>query len=218
MYGVSDGEYAGKCLCYDCTAGLVQANIDAVAEFKEDTKKSLIKTGIGAAIGGLIGAAMGGIVGFIVGVGLGGSANLALRALGQFVKGAFNAASGDASGLFRALGTCIGAPFATIKKIASISWQMKKAQDILASDSAALEAMRDYFAYTLAMEQSEDTKSFDTLTAEGGELFGNSYANRVKANGEKAAQAELRKSVVQIAANGEIIRSFDPLKKPGKAA
>jgi len=212
MYGVSDGEYAGQSLCYDCTTGLVEANIAAVANFKANTKKSLIMTGVGAVIGGLMGAAMGGFFGFVIGFGLGGSLNIFLKAIWLFIKGGIGAASGNISGLVGSFILAFKAPFITIHKIASVSWQMKKAQDILASDSASLEAMRDYYAYTLAMEKTDDTKSFDSLTAEGGELFNNTYAKTVAAKGEKEAQAELRKSVVQIAANGEIIRSFEPLK------
>jgi len=172
---------------------------------------------IGAGFGALIGLSNGPI-GAIIGFGLGGSIDVMGRAIWLFIKGSMQAASGNASGLVAALILACKAPYITAKKIASISWQMKKAQEILASDSEALAAMRDYYAYTLAMEKADDTKDFDTLTAEGGELFGNSYARNVKANGEKAAQAELRKSVVQIAANGEIIRSFDPLEKGQKAA
>ena len=164
-------------------------------------------TGVGAGIGGLIGLT-GGFLGFIIGFGLGGSLNIALKSIGRFIKGLMSSSFEMMMGAFFMM---LLSPLATVKKIASISWQMKKAADVLASDAQTLEAMRDYFAYTQAMEKAADTKGFDALTAEGGELFNNSYARNVKANGEKAAQAELRRGVVQIAANGEIIRSFDPL-------
>jgi hypothetical protein len=219
MYGVSDGEYAGQTLCYSCTTGLVEANVAAVGAFKEKTKRDLIIIAVGAALGAIIGVASGGVFGLIIGMGVGGSILTALKGCGYMARGAFKAATGDGlSDMMTGLFMILLCPFKTIKKIASVSWQWKKAADILSSDSQVLEAMRDYYAYTQAMEKADDAKSFDTLTAEGGELFGNSYANRVKANGEKAAQAELRKSVVQIAANGEIIRSFEPAEKSKKAA
>jgi len=66
----------------------------------------------------------------------------------------------------------------------------------------------------------ESRKGMDLaqLANQGGELFDNSYAQTVLAKGEKAAQTELRNGVVQISANGEIIRSFDKRIEKGRAA
>jgi len=49
-------------------------------------------------------------------------------------------------------------------------------------------------------------------------LFENTYAQAILNKGEKAAQAELRESVVTISANGEIVRTFAPVKKINKVA
>ena len=84
---------------------------------------------------------------------------------------------------------------------------MAELDEILEQDAECLQNLRDYFEYTMVMEKAGDGKDFAALTAEGGDLFDNSYARTVNAKGEQAAQAELRNSAFQIAANGEIIRT-----------
>jgi len=209
MYGVTSGDYAGQSLCYECTAQLVASNVAEVAAHKKRTQFELILMGVGAVIGFIvmIGSGFGaGLMGALFGAGAG----MILKA----IKLLFN----DAHGL--ALIYFIGAPVVAIINLIKRLNQLKQTSEIIESDSRVLAELHDYFAYTQAMEKADDTKGFDALTAEGGELFDNRYAVRVKNAGENAAQADLRRGIVQIAANGEIIRGFDPVKKPkkGKAA
>jgi len=212
MYGVTSGDYAGQALCYDCTSQLVAANVADVESHRKRVTRELVITGIGATAGAIIGFPLlsepGAGLWFFVLIGLGA----AIGMLGKAIRALFDGAYGM---MFIYL---LGAPIIAIRNLFRRLNQIKQAKEIIASDSQVLAEMRDYFAYTQAMERADDAKGFDALTAEGGELFGNSYARSVKAKGEQAAQAELRKGVVQISANGEIIRGFDPERKPKRGA
>jgi hypothetical protein len=66
------------------------------------------------------------------------------------------------------------------------------------------------------MEQQKDDVDLAKLAGQGSELYNNTYAQAVLSKGEKVAQSDLRRSVIRIAANGEIIRSFED--KPSKVA
>jgi len=164
---------------------------------------------------GIILGAMSGDVGTAILLGLiGGSGWMVLKAWGDF---AWNGA-GLGLGVIAMFHTII-APFRTVIKIVTRVHQIKQANQIVANDSQALQEMRDYFAYTQVMEKQAASVDLAKLVDQGGELFENTYARAVLDKGEQTAQTELRNSVVQIAANGEIIRNFDPPKeKPKKKA
>jgi len=184
MYGVTSGDYAGKALCYDCTTMLVAENIKEVEKIK---KKTQIMTLLSL---------------FIV---------TPFKLLWDMVKGGSMAASGNLSGAFVMVITmfkfCVF-PFVAIYRIVVLWKQSKQAKEIMASDARALQEMRDYFAYTQTMENNEGV-DLASLAAQGGALFDNTYAKNVMEQGEQAAQAQLRRSVVTISENGEILRSFE---------
>ncbi|MCL2295361.1 MAG: hypothetical protein FWC36_10965 [Spirochaetes bacterium] len=227
-YGVSIGDYAGTALCYKCTAILVQENIDNVTAFRKQVKKERIWMVVGAVLGlivglGLtagsdfpedmvfatiflvfIGASLGTIVKLMIGAFFGGAKGRDGDIGGGFLLGII-------SGFFLA----VVSPIITIYRFIKRFRQIKKCDEIIASDENALRRMRDYFAYTLAMENNKGV-DLAKLAEQGSELFDNTYAQSVLKNGEKAAQAGLRESVVTISANGEIIRNFD--KKPRERA
>jgi hypothetical protein len=89
---------------------------------------------------------------------------------------------------------------------------MKQSEGIIASEAETLRMMSDYFDYTQAIEMQMENIDIAKLTAYGGALSDNAYARAVLDKGEIVAQKELRNSVIQIAANGEIIRSFEEKK------
>jgi hypothetical protein len=191
-YGAGMG--AGKALCFDCTEELVRQNSAEIEWLKKQVKKERLWMIIGAILGFFVGAA-GGPAGMFFGLFIGAS-------LGTIFNG------------FMEYGWLVGGIMVVISPIMSIVRfvkrinQIKQADEILESDARILREMRDYFAYTLTMEKNA---GFDlaTLASQGSELYGNTYANAVMSKGESTAQAELRQGAVQIAANGEIIRSFD---------
>ena len=196
-YGAGMG--AGKALCFNCTEELVKQNSAEVEWLKNQVKKErawmIVGAVIGAIIIGPILAAELGAIGWFFGVFIGMS-------LGTIFNG------------FMEYGWLVGGVMILISPIMSIVRfvkrinQIKQADEILESDARILQEMRDYFAYTLTMEKNA---GFDlaTLASQGSVLYGNTYANAVMSKGESTAQAELRQGAVQIAANGEIIRSFD---------
>jgi hypothetical protein len=110
-------------------------------------------------------------------------------------------------------------PLVAIYRIIVLRNQMSRANEIIASDERALREMRDYFAYTQTLESNKGV-DLASLAGQGGALFDNTFAQNVLKQGEKAAQAQLRKSVVTISENGEILRSFndDGLPKKKKKA
>ena len=111
----------------------------------------------------------------------------------------------------------IVAPIVTIYRFVKRIKQIKQADEIIASDERILQEMRDYFAYTKALEKNKGI-DLAKLAEQGSELYDNTYARSVLDKGEKEAQAALRQSVVTISANGEIIRSFDKRIGRGRAA
>jgi hypothetical protein len=214
MYGVTSGEYAGQSLCYDCTTQLVASNVKEVETLKKKTTTELIIIGIMMTIGIIIGAQTQDNKAFnIIFLGLlFGSGMAVFKAWGSFI---WNGA-GLGQGII-ALGHTFIGPIKTIIRIVTRINQVKRSNDIIASDSQALQEMRDYFEYTQVMEKQEASIELSKLANEGGALFNNTYARSVLNNGEKAAQEGLRKSVIQISANGEIIRGYNSMdKKPKK--
>ena len=192
-YGAGMG--AGKALCFDCTEELVKENMAEIAWLRSTVKKERTLMIVGA------------VIGLIVGIGAMGPAGFVLIFVG--------ASLGTIIRQFNEYGAIIGVPAIIISPIMSIYRfvkrinQMKQCDAILASDARVIQEMRDYFAYTQVMEKSGGGISLDSLVNQGGELYNNSYAQSVKHKGEQAAQSELRQGAVSIAANGEIIRTFD---------
>lgn len=212
MYGVSSGEYAGQSLCYDCTTQLVAANVKEVETLKSKTRTELIIIGAMMVIGVILGAQSGdAFLAVFLGL-LFGSGLAVFKAWGTF----FWNGAGLGQGCIALFHTFIG-PFRTIARIITRLTQMKKANEIIASDSQAIQEMRDYFAYTQVMEKQAANVDLAKLAEQGGALFENTYARAVIEKGKDTAQADLRNSVVKIAANGEIIRGFNTMdKKPKK--
>jgi hypothetical protein len=207
VYGVDIGEYAGQALCYDCTEVLVTENITNITAFKERVKKERMWMIVGAVIGAAIAIFMNSVVGYFSG---------GLLFLGIVIGASF----GTIHYLYERWGVVIGTialiicPIMSIYRFVKRINQIKEADEIVTSDTRTLQEMKDYFAYTQAIEKNKGI-SLAKLAEQGSELYDNAYVKAVLDKGEKEAQAELRQSVVAISANGEIIRSFD--KQKGKS-
>ena len=238
-YGVTSGEYEGYALCYDCTCGLIAENVQYFEHFKQRVDRSRKTMIVLACVGGFIGLASGigagdagaAFAGLLFGGAIGASFGTIMSDIWLSLCVAFGMAK-DSGGLFsedgmssfgwgllfgliRTIGMCIASPVIAIYQYVKRLKQMKEAEEIMANDSHALREIRDYFAYTQTMERNIGV-SLSSLAEQGGELFDNTYAQSILKNGEQAAQAELRQSVVQISANGEILRSFSD--KPRRTA
>jgi len=208
---VTIGEYANKCLCYDCCQQLVAENLTLLEQNKSKIRSIYIMTIIGMIIGGVLGIAAGPI-GVIIFALIGGC-------FWTFLKGWFKRlfhgwAGGGFSlvsfvfalfiGLFIEMFLSI---YRTIRKIIDCRKYSAQTANAIEEDSRALQNMRDYMEYTLVRSQNKGV-DLETLMGQGSELYNNSYAQTVVSQGEAAADAMIRQGAATIAENGEIIRSF----------
>ncbi len=233
-YGVTAGEYAGKHLCYDCCEQIVADNIAELTKNKQQIKTQFIISLVGMCIGfllGFIGGIAGGIQSHSFGAGLmyglmagiiygliGGVfltfMKLYLAIVWESIKAVFGnlldppAMIGALIGV--AIAFCIGAikcMFYCIRNTIEYIQYLKKTDGFIESDTEALNQMRAYMEYTLVRNNNKGV-DLEDLMNEGSELFNNSYAQAVRANGEEAADAALRQATTMINERGEIIRDF----------
>ena len=129
---------------------------------------------------------------------------------GKFIKELMNINESSVTSLSGLVLSILFSPISTIGNIVERTAQIREANEILINDQLSLEAMRDYFRYTQFMDKYEGSEDFASNAKK--ELRDNTYANAIIDSGEAYALNELRKCVIQIAANGEIIRSFEDYK------
>lgn len=214
-YGVSSGDYAGQSLCYDCTEEMVSDN---VRELTKNKNKIMFQFGLS-----VVGMILGLIMGISSGGGFGGGLICAciggvfLSALKMFFSLTWECIKIAFSGNFGWL-TVLSIIFNIIVIVFKCIWltisntfyyikYLRETSGFIASDSQALQEMKDYMEYTQVMSMNKGV-DLETLMNEGSQLYNNSYAQAVATNGEAAADAHLRQCVTTIAENGEIIRSF----------
>lgn len=214
-YGVSSGDYAGQSLCYDCTEEMVSDN---VRELTKNKNKIMFQFGLS-----IVGMILGLIMGISSGGGFGGGLICAciggvfLSALKMFFALTWDCIKIAFSGNFGWL-TVLSIIFNIIVIVFKCIWltisntfyyikYLRETSGFIASDSQALQEMKDYMEYTQVMSMNKGV-DLETLMNEGSQLYNNSYAQAVATNGEAAADAHLRQCVTTIAENGEIIRSF----------
>ena len=226
-YTVTDGEYANKCLCFDCCEQLVAENVAELTKNKNKIKGQFILQIIGMVIGFIYGMSAGissgdfggGFVAGLIFACIGGVFLSALKAFGSLTWEAIKIAFAGQFGILTVLSIifqiivivfkCI---VITVSNTIQYIIYLKKTQGFIESDTTALQQMRDYMQYTLVRNQNKGV-DLEDLMNEGSELYNNSYAQAVRDNGEAAADAALRQATTRIAENGEIIRDF-----PGAAA
>jgi len=226
MYGVVSGPYAGEVLCYECTCNLIANNADEINKQRKKAKREWMIISIGAIIGALIGIiagantyGLGALGGFWIGLGFGGNLWIALRHTfsATAAGGEYGCVFGIVVFIFWYFVGGMGGPIVPLVRFFRQRKREEKFQEIITSETRVLQEMRDYYAYTQAMEENKGV-DLATLASQGSELYNNTYAQNVLSKGKEAAQAELRQGVVQIAANGEIIRSFDKPARRNHAA
>lgn len=220
-YGVSAGEYAGKCLCFDCCEQIVADNVAELTRNKNTIKGQFILQIVGMIIGLIVGFSAGieGGFGSALGSGficacIGGVFLSALKAFGSLtweaIKIAFSGQFGwltVISIIFQSIVIVFKCIWITLSQTVQYIIYLKKTSGFIESDSQCLQQMRDYMEYTLVRNQNKGV-DLESLMNEGSELYDNSYAQAVRDNGEAAADAALRQATTRIAENGEIIRDF----------
>lgn len=221
-YGVTSGDYAGQCLCYDCCQQLVSENVADLNANLKKIKGQFILQIIGMVIGFIygIGAGIssgdigGGFVAGLICACIGGVFLSALKAFGSLTWEAIKIAFQGQFGILTILSIivqiivivfkCI---WVTVSNTFYYINYIRKTQGFIESDSAALDQMRAYMEYTLVRNQNKGV-DLETLMNEGSELYNNSYAQAVRDQGEEAADAALRQATTMINEHGEIIRDF----------
>lgn len=222
-YGVVSGEYAGKCLCFDCCEELVSQNVAELTQNKKKIKTQFIISLIGIVIGFLAGLSAGIAEGnFFGGIGIGlfyaciggvflSALKMYLVSIWEAIKMCFSGEGGWISAIVFLLIQCFVIAFkcivGTVSNTIYYINYLKKTSGFIEQDSAALQQMRDYMEYTLVRSQNKGV-DLDSLMKEGSQLYNNSYAQAVRDSGEQAADAALRQATTRIAENGEIIRDF----------
>lgn len=221
-YGVSAGEYAGKCLCFDCCQELVAQNVEELKRNKKVIRNQFILQIIGMVIGFIFGMfygiGSGGVgIGIFAGLVYACIGGVFLSALKAFFSLTWDAIKVALSGNF-GLMTVLSIMWNTIVIVFKCIWvtlsntvqyiiYLKKTSGFIEEDTAALQQMRDYMEYTLVRNQNKGV-DLESLMDEGSQLYNNSYAQAVRDNGEQVADAALRQATTRIAENGEIIRDF----------
>ena len=212
VYTVTNDQYAGKSLCYDCCQQIVGENVKALKKQTFKFGLNLLMTIIGMIIGASIFAEVGGFW-VVFGMLWIGSFWLWLTSsvkawFDGFRDGSYDGCLSVIGGF---IGACIGAalvaPFHTVWKLWKYTIHLIKTSKALKGDTAALAEMRDYMAYTLVRNQNKGV-DLETLMSEGSELYNNTFARRVLDNGEIEAVRGLSEAATQISETGEIIRNF----------
>lgn len=220
-YGVTSGEYAGKHLCYDCCEQIVADNVAELTANKAKIKGQFILqivgmvigfiVGFGAGIGSDFGTAL--LAGFIYAC-IGGVFLSAVKAFFSLAWDAIKIAFAGQFGvltilsiIFNLLVITVKCIWVTVTNTIYYITYLKKTQGFIESDTEALNQMRAYMEYTLVRNNNKGV-DLEDLMNEGSELYNNSYAQAVRANGEEAADAALRQATTMINERGEIIRDF----------
>lgn len=232
-YTVNDDEYKGKALCYDCCKEIVADNVQTLTKNKKKIKFHFILSLVGFGVFFLYGLissiyvgiqtgeilpsiASGLLMGFVsgcIGSMLGTFIKFYFSSLWEAIKSGFK--TGGLAGFIGAfIGFCIAiivgvfkCIYYAIKNTIDYIKYLKETSGFIESDTAALQQMADYMEYTLVRSRNVGV-DLATLMNEDSELCNNSYAQSVVANGEEAAEANIRNVAATFNEHGEIIRSF----------
>ena len=221
-YGVTDGEYAGRALCYDCTQKLVADNVAELTKNKNKIKFQFILSLIGISIGFILGlmcgisegAGAGTILIALIFAAIGGVFLSALKAFcslsWEVIKIAFDGNFGVLTffsvviNIFVLIFKCF---YTTISNTIYYIKYLKQTSGFIESDQACLDNMRDYMEYTMIRNQNPGV-DIETLLNENSALADNTVAQMARTQTEEQIEAAMRNCVATINENGEIIRSF----------
>lgn len=227
-YGVTNDQYAGQVLCYDCTQELVADNVAQLTKNKNKIKVQFIISLVGIVLGfifglsaGMEGGAGSAFVAGIIGAAVGGVFLSAMKVFFSLVWDVIKiAVSGNfgvltvLSIIFNIIVLIFKCLFTTISNTIYYITYLKRTSGFIESDQAALRQMQDYMEYTMVRNQNRGV-DIETLLKENSELADNSVAQMARTQTEEQIEASMRSCVASINENGEIIRSF---REGGRAA
>ena len=221
-YQVTNDEYEGKPLCYDCCQELVSDNISQLQANLNKIKFQFGLSIVGIVIGFILGLSAG-ISGGDFGAGLlagliygcvGGVFLSAMKAFFSLMWDAIKIAFAGQFGILTIISIIvqifvimIKCVFVTISNTVQYIIYIKKTSGFIESDTRFLQQIKDYMEYTLVRNKYEGV-DIETLLAQEITLADNSFAQMVREQGEDQAEATLRGVTATINEHGEIIRSF----------
>lgn len=201
-YGVSEGEYAGQALCYDCTKDLVADNVRELKKQKRKIIALFIATMIGMGFGAMF-FSESTVAGFICMFWFGSFWYLLKNVFVTWWRGR----RGLPEFIGAVLGSTLIAPIVTIKKVIECIVFWIRTAKFIKNDSEALQQMTDYMEYTVVRNQNRGV-DIETLLKENSSLANNSVAQMARTQSEEEIEAHMRGCLATINENGEIIRSF----------
>lgn len=227
-YGVTNDQYAGQALCYDCTHELVADNVAQLTKNKNKIRMQFIISLVGIVLGFIFGLSEGkgggagsAFVTGIIGAAVGGVFLSAMKVFFSLLwDGIKIAVSGNFGVLtvlslfFNIIVLIFKCLFTTISNTIYYITYLKRTSGFIESDQAALRQMQDYMEYTMVRNQNRGV-DIETLLKENSELADNSVAQMARTQTEEQIEASMRSCVASINENGEIIRSF---REGGRAA
>lgn len=221
-YQVTNDEYEGKPLCYDCCREIVSANIATLTDNLHKIKIQFGLSIVGIVIGFIIGLSNGisggdfgsGLVAGLICGCVGGvflsAAKVFFSMVGEALK---YAAEGNFGWLtiitfiLQCVFLVVRCIWTTISNTIKYIIYIKKTSGFIESDTLFLQQIKDYIEYTLVRNKYEGI-DIETMLAQESNLADNSFAQMVRAQGEEQAEATLRGVTATINEHGEIIRSF----------
>lgn len=212
-YQVNDEQYGGEPLCYDCCQEIVAQNVKELKKQRAKIIMMYIFTALGMLLGALIAPVGSGFLVTLIYAFIGGCAwTFFVNMCKIFLNTIRNCLNGAWLGailwlIIDTIKAIVIAIWGTIQKLYYYTKHIIKTSGFIKSDSQALQQMADYMEYTMVRSQNVGV-DLATLMNENSQLANNSFAQNVMANGEEAAEANIRNCVTSINENGEIIRSF----------
>lgn len=221
-YQVTNDEYEGKAICYDCCQELVSQNINQLTENLGKIKFQFGLSIVGMVIGFLIGLMAGieaGDFGAALGAGfvyacIGGVFLSAMKAFFSLAWEAIKIAFAGQFGvitiisiIFQMFVIVVKCIWVTISNTIQYIIYIKKTNGFIESDTAFLQQIKDYMEYTQVRNKYQGV-DIETLLENESSLADNSFARMVQSEGEEQAEANLRGATATINEHGEIIRSF----------
>lgn len=221
-YGFTNGDYAGKIICYDCTKTIWEEDKTTLLENYHQIKLKrlvcLIGTVIGALIALIVGVkevGIGGLIFIIPAAAVGGSFGTYVRGLISKIPGFFVSTSnilisfliGIAKFAFWFYAYIFVAMYETIKKLICYHKYIKNTEGYLEENEKAMQSLNDYMEYTFVRNKNKNI-DIKTLIKENIKFADNSFVKMVQEQGEDEANLIFQNQCRHLNEFGEIVQSF----------
>lgn len=233
-YKLTSGEYAGKNICYDCSQKLIrenisllESNLNFISKKSRNQKIAMLVTFIigfltpviameGAPISAKIamGLPIGVVIGLLCGAGYNALSEFAIY-YAKFIGALISCIIGGdiiyglillVTSIFRVTIALFKAYYHTISDYFYYRKYIRQTQGFIEQDTKALEQLRDYMEYTVAMEANNANISD---LAKDSSLEGNTFVNMAVNDGVEMTTESINDLMAMINSHGETIREFN---------